>query len=70
MLSEALVSLFVLLFKLVWKRYKQLPSEAVLDPAPEDQQVPKKWWIIGLIGSTLLCVIIVSPLFRIFPPSI
>eukprot|EP00026_Physarum_polycephalum_P003986 Phypoly_transcript_04003.p1 GENE.Phypoly_transcript_04003~~Phypoly_transcript_04003.p1 ORF type:complete len:681 (+),score=94.37 Phypoly_transcript_04003:110-2152(+) len=33
------------------------------DPAPPSQQVPKQWWILGLIASSLLCMCTVSPMF-------
>jgi hypothetical protein len=47
MLSEALVSLFVLLAKTGYQYYKRVPTEPVEDPAPEDQQVPRKVWVTG-----------------------
>lgn len=38
-------------------------GEGEEDPAPADQQVPRKWWIMGLIASTVLCMCTVGPLF-------
>lgn len=85
MLSEALVSLFVLLAKTGYQYYKRVPSEPVEDPATEDQQVPRKVWLTGismcvflkylnkgLIVSSLLCIVIVTPLFHmpIYEPFI
>lgn len=34
-----------------------------IDPAPADQQVPRSWWLTGLIVSVVLCTAILAPLF-------
>jgi len=33
-----------------------------IDPSPPEQQVPRAWWISGLIASTLVCMCTVSPM--------
>ena len=42
------------------------------DPAPSSQQVPREWWITGLVASALLCVCVVSPMFSMpwYEPTI
>ncbi|EFA78201.1 hypothetical protein PPL_08851 [Heterostelium album PN500] len=69
MISESLISLAIVLVRQLLIRFGYLrnhrsPEENV-DPAPESQQVPRKWWISGLVVSTVLCVAIVSPLFDV-----
>lgn len=36
-----------------------------LDPAPDEHQVPRLWWISGLIASTILCAAVTSPMFSL-----
>jgi OPT family oligopeptide transporter len=43
---------------------KEGEEEEEVDPAPPEQQVPRRWWVTGLIASTLLCLCTVSPLFN------
>ncbi|KAL6065382.1 Succinate dehydrogenase iron-sulfur subunit [Balamuthia mandrillaris] len=76
MLSEALVSLSALLLRYALKLYlqsnyrranKHNPSkqEEDEDPAPPNQQVPRSWWLTGLVLSSLLCWAVVTPLFSL-----
>lgn len=38
--------------------------QAVKDPASEDEQIPRQWWIWGLLISALVCIAIDAPLFH------
>jgi len=78
MLGESVSSLCIITFKSAksyydaWKRKEDRDKYGVdsdnsrdgePDPAPLDQQVPRRWWVMGLIASTLLCMCTVGPLF-------
>ncbi|PRP76763.1 hypothetical protein PROFUN_14888 [Planoprotostelium fungivorum] len=64
MMSEATVSLLVMVGKIIHSAVKS-KGEEVHDPAPASQQVSKKVWIIGLVLSTILCIVVVSPIFKL-----
>eukprot|EP01138_Halocafeteria_seosinensis_P010339 gb/GECG01010557.1/.p1 GENE.gb/GECG01010557.1/~~gb/GECG01010557.1/.p1 ORF type:complete len:748 (+),score=55.69 gb/GECG01010557.1/:1-2244(+) len=52
--------------------YDGPPEPLVVDPAPEHHQVPRWWWVAGLVLSTGLCVAIVSPVFnmKVYEPLV
>eukprot|EP01133_Synstelium_polycarpum_P015631 gene15631-18571_t len=70
MLGESMVSLLVLLvqwvlFKIGKSKDSKYTNDDSADPAPLLQRVPRSWWIGGLVISSITCVAIVSPLFKI-----
>ncbi|EGG20352.1 hypothetical protein DFA_07476 [Cavenderia fasciculata] len=65
MLAESIVSLLVLLVQMIRARMGLRPVIDSRDPAKESQRVPRNWWVIGLVISSALCIIIVSPLFGV-----
>ena len=78
MLSESLVSLGILTLTSTVSLIRQhgtaveAAAEDELDPAPLAEQVPRSWWTGGLLISSLLCVLLVAPLFDMpwFEPAI
>eukprot|EP00123_Amoebidium_parasiticum_P014363 comp22462_c0_seq1/m.33813 comp22462_c0_seq1/g.33813 ORF comp22462_c0_seq1/g.33813 comp22462_c0_seq1/m.33813 type:complete len:664 (-) comp22462_c0_seq1:165-2156(-) len=68
MLSESLVSLAITTWKVsrsYWAAFKATTADqGSVDPAPTKQQVPEWWWVCGLVASTVLCVLVDAPLFR------
>jgi hypothetical protein len=69
MLAESLISLGAHLIATVYNKYKHKHKHRYIqadeDPAPPEQQVPKRFWITGLVASSLLCIVIASPLFKL-----
>lgn len=75
MLAESLTALFVLGIRSARSFFSQMAGAgfpADPDPAPSSQQVPREWWITGLVASALLCVCVVSPMFSMpwYEPTI
>jgi uncharacterized oligopeptide transporter (OPT) family protein len=64
MLGESFVSLAILAIRACCAAMENSAS-ADPDPAPRTQQVPNLWWMSGLAVSTVLCAVIVAPLFEI-----
>ncbi|GAM25333.1 hypothetical protein SAMD00019534_085080 [Acytostelium subglobosum LB1] len=68
MLSQSIVSLLVLMTQQLLVKFGYIKRTVIKssdDPAPINQRVPNKWWIIGLVISTISCVAIISPLFDV-----
>eukprot|EP01006_Ploeotia_vitrea_P012351 TRINITY_DN32772_c0_g1_i1.p1 TRINITY_DN32772_c0_g1~~TRINITY_DN32772_c0_g1_i1.p1 ORF type:complete len:651 (-),score=44.03 TRINITY_DN32772_c0_g1_i1:87-1904(-) len=66
MLGESLTSLFILIMKTIYLKYRTPVANTAedVDPAPPSQQVPISWWGPGLVVSSILCVALIAPLFN------
>jgi OPT family oligopeptide transporter len=66
MLAEAAVALAITAARVLasyYRSYAGTANTAVVDPAPEREQVPFAWWAGGLAASVSLCIAIDTPLF-------
>lgn len=48
----------------VGSRSKHRKHSHSIDPAPVSERVPRRWWVIGLVVSSAMCVAILSPIFN------